>query len=97
MEETSFVLSLVTLVIILLLRKRLTAFLNESLTLSYKIQSEWIVYILTILFMIVIGVGMLMDDTKKKYANISESFEKVRTMPDDKPHPWFDINFDIFK
>lgn len=96
MTENSFVLSLSILLIIFLMRKRITLFLNDNFEFKYKIQSEWIVYILTVLFIVVISMGMLLDDTKSKYSNISDGFENIRSKAEEKPHRWFDINFDIF-
>ena len=96
MTLNSFILSLTVLLLIFFMRQKLTQFLNENFTFKNKIQSEWIVYILSILFIIVISMGMLLDNTKDKYADISDSFEKIRSQADTKPHRWFDINFNIF-
>ncbi len=96
MTENSFILSLTILLIVFLMRHRLTLFLNESFEFKSKIQSEWIVYILTILFIAVISIGMLMDDTKNKYSDISDSFEEYRLKVQNKSGGLFNINFDIF-
>jgi hypothetical protein len=102
MTFSTFILSLTVLFIILLNRKKITSVINEKFysdeTKANKFQSEWIVYILTILFIAVISMGMLMDNTKEKYGQISEDFQKLKPQHDEssRPHRWFDINFEIF-
>ena len=96
MTGSLFTFSLLFLLTIFFLRHKIVNFINSSFELEYKIQSEWIVYILTILFIVVISAGMLLDNTKEKYANISDGFEKIRSKNDEQPMRFFDINFDIF-
>jgi len=96
MTGTLFVLSLVFLLIIFFIRHKIVNVINSNFELENKIQSEWIVYILTILFIAVISAGMLLDNTKEKYANISDGFEKIRSKNVEQPMRFFDISFDIF-
>ncbi|MEA2050175.1 MAG: hypothetical protein U9O56_05540 [Campylobacterota bacterium] len=79
------------------MRHKIVLFLNNNFEPKNKIQSEWIVYILTIFFIAVISVGMLMYGTKDKYSDISDGFEEYRTKAQEKKGGGiFDINFDIF-
>ena len=94
MNETIFVISLVVLTAILLSRHKFVAFLDEKFYI--RLPSEIIVYILTFLFAVVIMAGMLLDDTKAKYSNISDNYDKMRpkapSAADKRPHRYFDIN-----
>ncbi|MEA3498130.1 MAG: hypothetical protein U9R16_03625 [Campylobacterota bacterium] len=90
MSGLAFIISIAILLIIFILRFKITNFINESF--NFNFQSEWIVYILTIIFIIVIAMGMLMDDTKKKYGEVSEGFKNLKPKQDDRPNPMFDIN-----
>jgi uncharacterized membrane protein YhaH (DUF805 family) len=92
MTETSFALSLIILLLIFLMRFKITEFLNENLKVNFKFQSEWVVYFITITFMVVVIVGMLLDDTKNKYGEVSEGFKNLKPKQDTRPNPLFDIN-----
>ncbi len=50
--------------------------------------------IVTVLLVILIVVGMLfIEDPKKKYGNISDNFDKIRTPASaHRPHRYFDID-----
>ncbi|MEA3383607.1 MAG: hypothetical protein U9Q20_02885 [Campylobacterota bacterium] len=96
MTENSFILSLTILLIIFFMRNKITSAINENFNFKYKIQSEWIVYILTIFFIAVISAGMLLDDTKNKYSDISNSFENIRTQINEKPKSIFDFDIGNF-
>ena len=85
-----FSISIAIILAIFLLRFKITTFINESF--DFKFQSEWIVYILSIVFIIIISMGMLMDETKDKYSDVSEGFKNLKPKQDDKPNPVFDIN-----
>lgn len=90
MTGLTFSLSIVILLTIFFLRFRITKFLTNSF--KFEFQSEWIVYILSIFFIIVIAMGMLLDDTKNKYSDVSEGFKNLKPKQDDRPNPLFDIN-----
>jgi hypothetical protein len=74
------------------LRFKITNLINENFSLNSKFQSEWIVYALTVFFIIVIAMGMLMDNTKSKYGQVSEGFQNLKPKKDTRPNPLFDIN-----
>ncbi|MEA3512795.1 MAG: hypothetical protein U9R37_04250 [Campylobacterota bacterium] len=91
MNELMFFLSLVVLAIVFFSRHKITNKINY--TLSTNLQSEYIVYILFIFFVMVIAAGMLLDDTKAKYSGISESYENLKTPKSaERPHRYFDID-----
>ena len=94
MNEVIFVISLVVLTTILVSRHKIVEYLDEQFYI--QLESEIIVYILTILFAVVIAAGMLLDDTKAKYSKISENYDKMRpkapSESDKRPHRYFDIN-----
>lgn len=95
MNAMTFLFSLTAILGVFLVRHKITEYLNERFQPKEKFQSEWIVYILTIFFIIVISYGMLLD-TKKAGPNVSDSIENLEPAQEKKPHPWFDINFDVF-
>jgi uncharacterized membrane protein len=74
------------------MRKKMVEYLFEEF--DIYIGSEVVVYIVSILFIALILVGMLRDGTKEKYSDISQNYEKMRPKTDDKPHRYFDIDFD---
>lgn len=92
MNITSFLLSLSILVIIFLMRKEIVSIINKKFNL--QIGSEIIVYIISIFFIIIIGVGMLRDGTKEKYSDIGEGIKSLDPQNDEKarPNPLFDID-----
>ena len=94
MNGVFFIVSLVILTTILISRHKIVEYLDEQFYI--QIQSEIIVYILTVLFIAVIAGGMLLDDTKAKYSKISENYDKMRpkgpSESDGRPHRYFDIN-----
>jgi len=92
MTIISFLLSLSILVIIFIMRKEIVAIINTKFNL--KIETEIIVYIISFLFIIIIGVAMLMDGTKDKYSHIGAGIENLGPKDDEssRPHPMFDIN-----
>ncbi|MEA3315886.1 MAG: hypothetical protein U9Q30_08535 [Campylobacterota bacterium] len=92
MTIISFLLSLAILVIVFIIRKEIVTILNKKFNL--KIESEIIVYIISIFFIIIIGVGMLTDGTKEKYSDIGAGIENLGPKDDEnsRPHPMFDID-----
>jgi len=91
MNELIFAVCFVILVVAFLKRESIVNYLNYNLNLT--IQTEIVVYILTFFFIIMIIAGMLLDGTKEKYSNISDSYDKMRPKQDDKrPHRYFDVN-----
>lgn len=92
MNNSLFFLSLALVLIVFLMRKKIVEYLFEQY--DIHIESEIIVYITSILFIALIIVGMLFDNTKAKYNNISKSYENMKPNPQNKPHRYFDIDFD---
>ncbi len=91
MNEIVFFLSLVILIVVFLYRHKFVDYLDERFYI--RIRSEVIVYILSALFVAVIMMGMLMDDTKGNYSKISKNYDNLRPKVDDQPHRYFDIDF----
>lgn len=87
MSLLAFSLSLIIILTVLLLRFKIVALINKNFDIDF--QSEWLVYFLTIVFIIVIAMGMLFDDSTNK---LSEGFKNMKPSQSDKPNPMFDIN-----
>jgi uncharacterized membrane protein len=94
-NELIFFSSLVILITVLLTRHKIVEYLDENYYI--EIQSEQIVYIITLLFMILVIAGMLFDGTSEKFNDISQSYNNMRPKVDNAPRSIFDINFNIFK
>lgn len=92
MNSFAFFICLIVLIIVFVMRKKMVEYLFEEF--DIYIGSEVVVYIVSILFIALILVGMLRDGTKEKYSDISQNYEKMRPKTDDKPHRYFDIDFD---
>ncbi|MEA3553192.1 MAG: hypothetical protein U9R39_02185 [Campylobacterota bacterium] len=90
MSGLAFSISLLVILVVLLLRFKIVNFINKNFDVDF--QSEWIVYFLTIIFIMVIAMGMLLDDTKNKYGQVSEGFKNLKPKQEDRPNPMFDIN-----
>jgi len=84
-----FSLSLIIILVILLLRFKIVNFINKNFDVDF--QSEWIVYFLTIVFIVVIAMGMLLDDKSTKN-KLSDGFKNITPKQSNKPNPMFDIN-----
>jgi len=92
MNNSLFFLSLTLVLIVFFMRKKIVEYLFEQF--DIYIGSEIIVYITSVLFIALIVMGMLFDDTKTKYSNISNSYENMKPNPQNKPHRYFNIDFD---
>ncbi len=90
MNELIFAVSFVILVIAFLKRQKIVDYMNYNLGTS--LSSEIIVYILTFFFVVLIMAGMLLDNTKEKYSQISENYDKLKPKADNRPHRYFDVN-----
>jgi len=97
MSPGVFVISLTILTIILIIRKNIVNFLNESVHFPYEVKTEYLVYVVTAIFVVVVTLGMMMGTTKN-FSNMSVGggIENLDSSPDRKPHRLFDVNFDIF-
>ncbi len=92
MNSLAFFISLTLVIVVFLMRKKIVEYLFEEH--DIYIGSEIIVYITSIIFIALILIGMLFDGTKERYSDISENYDKMRPKTDNKPHRYFDINFD---
>jgi len=92
MNTIIFFICLIVLITLFVARKKITEYLFEEH--DIHIGSEIIVYIVSILFVTLILIGMLFDGTKERYSDISQNYDKLRPKVDNKPHRYFDIDFD---
>jgi len=97
MSPGVFVISLTILLIILIIRKNIVNFLNESIHFPYEVKTEYVVYVITAIFIVVMTFGMIMGTTKN-FSNVSVGggIENLDNSPNRKPNRLFDINFDVF-
>ena len=89
MSFNLFILSLTVIIILLLIRFKIVKLINKNFDTDF--QSEWIVYFLTIAFIVVIAMGMLLDDTSSPN-KLSDGFKNMKPSSNDRPNPMFDIN-----
>ena len=94
MTGSTFMLSLTVLLTIFLMRKKITIYINDNYNLKCKIQSEWIVYLLFIIFVFIMALGMLLDQGAE--GKVSVGFSSMQPTVQKKPNPLFDINFEVF-
>ena len=57
-----------------------------------EIQNSTIITFVALMFVVVFVLGMLFDDTKDKYSNISDNYDNMIPKEDKRPHRYFDIN-----
>ena len=92
MNTIVFFICLALVLTTFFMRKKIVEYLFEEF--DIYIGSEVIVYITSLLLIALILIGMLFDNTKEKYSDISENYDKLRPKADNKPHRYFDIDFD---
>ncbi len=92
MNTIVFFVCVILVLVVFFTRKKIVEYLFEEF--DIYIGSEVIVYITSILLILLILAGMLLDNTKEKYSDISENYDKMRPKTDNKPHRYFDIDFD---
>ena len=94
MNEVIFFTSIVALAIILLFKDKIVEYLDEKFYI--RIPSKLIGYFATIMLVVVVTAGMLLDNTKEKFSGISDSYNNARHKgshsSEKKPHRYFDIN-----
>jgi len=90
MNELLFAISFIVIVFIFLKRHSIVEYLNYNI--GTNLSSEIIVYILTVLFIILILAGMLLDNTKSKFNQISQDYENLKPQDSKRPHRYFDVN-----
>lgn len=96
-NDVVFFILLLIFILILIQRDSLSSFLFEKL--DIYISPKALLYIATILLVILMTLGILFDNTKEKFSNISDSYNQMRpnattSETKNKPHKWFDIDFD---
>jgi len=92
MNNLVFFLLVAVVLTIFFMRKKIVEYIFEEF--DIYIQSEIIVYITSIALIALILSGMLLDNTKEKYSNISKSYENMKPNQNTKPHRYFNIDFD---
>lgn len=90
MNEVLFGLSIAFIAIVFISRHKIVDYFSYNL--NIRIESEVIVYFLTILLICVVLAGMLLDNTKEKYSQISQDYENLKPKEDKRPHRYFDVN-----
>ncbi|MGB3750523.1 MAG: hypothetical protein WA945_03070 [Arcobacteraceae bacterium] len=90
MNELIFAISFAFLLLVFLKRQKIVNFLSSNF--DIRIGSEVLVYVLTFFFIILIMAGMLLDNTKEKYSQISENYDNLKTKEEKRPHRYFDVN-----
>jgi hypothetical protein len=103
MDITPFFFTSMGIILFLFIkRKAVSDFVFEKL--DIEISTKGVTYILFFSIAIVFIIGTLLSDQKGKYSQISSSYDKMRPKQQvldkldtkEKPHRWFDINFNIF-
>jgi choline-glycine betaine transporter len=100
--ESFFFISSAVIFILFIQRKAVAEFLFEKI--DIYITTKQVTYILIFSLVLVFILGILLSDLKSKYGHISKGYDKLRPEQSaieikkvkEKPHRWFDINFDIF-
>ncbi len=90
MNELLFAISFSILLFVFLKRHSIVEYCNFNF--ATNLTSEIIVYILTVLFIALIMAGMLLDNTKQKFSDISQSYENFKPKDESRPHRYFDVN-----
>ena len=90
MNELLFAIAFALIIFIFVTRHKIVDYFSYNL--NIRIESEVIVYILTVFVIMLVLAGMLLDNTKEKYSGISENYDKMKTPANERPHRYFDIN-----
>lgn len=72
---------------------------REDIADYLRIETKPLVYLLGGIFLVIVTLTMIFNDSKKKFSHISSGYNKMRpstpeAKKDEKPHRWFDIDFD---
>jgi hypothetical protein len=101
--EILFLTLFVLLIVLYIMRKSISKLIFDKA--GIIISSKSIGYAILILIAIVSILAVLLSNTKDKYNKLAsgsmseKSVENTKVFEkknEDKPHRWFDINFDIF-
>jgi len=90
MNELLFFLINGILIYMLLKRDSIRHSLQHNLGIS--VSNDIIIYFVSFMFVVVFVLGMLFDNTKEKFSNISENYDNMIPKEDKRPHRYFDIN-----
>ena len=90
MTAISYIIYLVILLIIFLFKEQLTDYLNLKLNMDIKIKSVWIIYFLSVIFVIITSLAMLIANNSE----VTDGFKNLKPSAQNKPNPMFDINTD---
>jgi uncharacterized membrane protein len=90
MNELLFAIAFALIILVFVKRRKIADYFSYQL--NIRIETEVIVYILTVFVLMLVFAGMLLDNTKEKYSDISENYDKMKGQPDKKPHRYFDVN-----
>lgn len=90
MNEFIFAIALALIILVFVTRHKIVDYFSYNL--NIRVESEVIVYILSVLLILLVLAGMLLDNTKEKYSEISENYDKMKGKPDERPHRYFDVN-----
>jgi uncharacterized membrane protein len=82
---------------LLIKRESISSYLLNSMNIN--LPSQTLLYIAIGGVALLMVLGILFDNTKEKYSNISNSYNSMRPNPvtnnnTNKPHKFFDIDFD---
>jgi len=90
MKELLFFAFLAIIIIIFFKRVKVLDFLLYNFNIS--ISNNTLLVILTFFLTLLLVAGMLFDNTKEKYGNISENYDNLKPKEDKRPHRYFDVN-----
>ena len=97
MNDIVFFILLIALIAMILKKEAVSLFLFDNI--GINLQAKTVLYISIILIIVLMAYGILFDNTKEKYSNISAGYNQMRpNVPSEesknKPHRFFDIDFD---
>jgi len=97
MNDIVFFILLALFIFMLIQKEKVSLFLFDTIGVNF--QPKTILSISIALIVVLMTYGILFDDTKDKYSNISDSYNQMRpNVPSqeekNKPHRFFDIDFD---
>ena len=97
MNDLIFFILLVAFVAMLIKKEAVSLWLFDKT--GINLQASTVLYISIFLIIALMTYGILFDNTKDKYSNISDGYNSMRpnAVPQNeknKPHRFFDIDFD---
>ena len=97
MNDIIFFILLILFIVILINKKSVSLWLFDTIGINF--QPKTVLYSSIICIILLMAYGILFNDTKEKYSNISAGYNQMRpNVPTNesknKPHRFFDIDFD---